>query len=88
MIRFNNGLYEARIDDGNLILESLTETFIFEGLGKRVEDEADHEYWKEGYKHQSRRSFESEYIDSMIQYAVDTHKEEAQRVHDLSKSLN
>lgn len=88
MIRFLGNLFESRIEDGNLILESLHKTFIFEGLGKRVEDEAEHEYWREGFKHQSWSSFLSEYLDSMIQYAVDTHKDEAQKVLDLSKNLN
>jgi hypothetical protein len=87
-VKFNNGLFDSRIEDGNLILESLTQTFIFEGVGKIMEDSCDHDYWQEGFKHTSRSSFESEWYDNNTQFYVEVYKDEAQPVLDMTKNVN
>jgi hypothetical protein len=87
-VKFRNNLYTPTIQDGNLVLESLHETFIFEGLGTKIEDECDSDYWKEGFKHTSRSDFESDWMDTNLQFFVDVYREEAQKVNDLSKMLN
>lgn len=88
MIKFNNGLYTAIIQDGHLILDSLTDVYLFEGAGKRLTEEAENAFYSVKYAGQRLSSFISEYIDDHAQYFVDTHKDEAQKVHDLSKLLN
>lgn len=88
MIRFNNGLYSANIEDGNLILDSLTETWIIEGLGKEITEDAREEFFKLEWAGQRINPFTSEFIDRHLQSYVDYHKSEAQKVHDLSKELN
>lgn len=87
-IRFNQNLYDASIQDGNLILDSLHETFIFPNGGKELTEDAEREFYSLRYAGQRLNSFISEYIDSTVQTWVDTHKEDAQKVHDLSKILN
>lgn len=88
MIKFNNGLYTAIIEDGNLILDSLTDVFIFEGAGKRLTEEAENAFYSLRYAGQRLNGFISDYINDNAQYFVDTHKEEAQKVEDFSKNLN
>lgn len=87
-VRLNGNLYDARIEETHLILESLTDTLIFEGLGQKIEDECDHDYWKEGFKYESQSSFYSYYMDNHLQFYVDVYKSDAQKVHDMSKNVN
>lgn len=88
MIKFKDGLYSASIVDGNLILDSLTDVYMFEGAGKRLTEEAENAFYSVRYAGQRLSSFINEYIDDNAQYFVDTHKEDALKVHDLSKELN
>lgn len=88
MIKFNGGLYTAIIEDGNLILDSLTDVFIFEGAGKRLTEEAENAFYSLEYAGQRLNGFISDYINDNAQYFVDTHKEEAQKVEDFSKNVN
>lgn len=88
MIKFKEGLYSASIVDGNLILDSLTDVYMFDGAGKRLTEEAENAFYSVKYAGQRLSSFISEYIDDHAQYFVDTHREDAQKVHDLSKILN
>jgi hypothetical protein len=88
MIKFNNGLYSAIIEDGNLILDSLKDVFIFEGAGTKLTEAAENEFYSLRYAGQRLNPFISDYINDNAQYYVDTHKEDAQKVHDLSKELN
>lgn len=87
-VKFNQNLYDTIITDGNLILDSLKETLIFVGLGGKIEEDCDDEFWKEGFKYMSRASFESEWMDSNVQTYVETYRSDAKKVHDLSKILN
>lgn len=88
MIKFNNGLYTAIIEDGHLILDSLTDIYIFEGAGKRLTEEAENAFYSLRYAGQRLSGFVSDYINDTAQYYVDTHRDEAQKVHDMSKFLN
>lgn len=87
-VRFNQGLYDCRIEDGHIILDSLSETFIFPNGGKELTEDAEREFYSLRYAGQRLNGFISEYIDSTVQCWVDSNKELAQKVHDLSKMLN
>lgn len=87
-IRFQNNYFDASIMDGHLILDSLTETFVFPDGGKELTEDAERAFFSLPYAGQRLNSFISEYVDSNIQCWVDSHRDEAELVHDLSKILN
>jgi len=77
-IRFGNGLYDSIICDGNIELQGLNETIIFDGGGKELTEDAEKAFFSVRYAGQRLSSFIAEYIEDTLQYWVDVHKEDAQ----------
>ncbi len=79
-IRFNGNSYDSIICDGNIELQSIHETIIFDGGGKELIEDAERAFYSVRYAGQRLNSFISEYIEDTLQYWVDVHKEDAQIV--------
>ena len=79
-VRFNGNLYDAVINEGNIELQSIQETIIFENGGKELTEDAERAFYQLRYAGQRLNGFISDFIDDMVQYYVDTHKENAQVV--------
>jgi len=77
-IRFNLERYDSVIDNGNVELQSINETIIFEGLGKLITDEAEREFFSLKFAGQRLNGFISEFVENHLQTFVDTYREEAQ----------
>lgn len=88
-IKLFGNIYDATIDSGNVILESLHEAWIIEGLGDKIEIDADYEYWHEGGLYRMGwTSFYSEFIEKHLQSYVESNREHVQKVIDFSKNVN
>lgn len=88
-ILFFGHRYDSRIEEGNVILDSLDAVYIIEGLGDKIEIDADYEFRNEGGIYRMGwAEFYGEFIENYLQTYVDNNREHAQKVHDLSKNLN
>lgn len=79
-IRFNTEKYDSLIVDGNVELQSLSETIIFDGLGKEITEDGEREFFRLPYAGERLSTFLSEWIETNLQCYVDSHREEAQVV--------
>ncbi len=77
-IRFNSNLYDSVIIDGNIELQSLSETIIFEGGGLELTEDAEREFYSLHYAGQRINSFISEFIEDRLQCFIDSHSDEAE----------
>ncbi len=77
-VRFAGNLYDACLIDGNIELQSISETIIFPNGGKELTEDAERAFYSLRYAGQRLNGFISDFIDDRIQCYVDSNKESAQ----------